>query len=112
VVARAFIGSTPYKTDDKAKQTPERHAARARLVAGLEDPAAEGWQKIGRPLSVVLSDAQRDSLITDPMGDQLDALLCAVQAAYAVLTPGYGIPVDPARAPVDEGWIIGSEWGL
>lgn len=112
LVARAFIGSSPYKTDDKAKQTPERTAARERLVSGLTDPNAPGWGRIGRPLSVILTDTQREALIVDPTGDQLDALLCAVQAAYAVLTPGYGIPDDPAVAPVEEGWIIGSEWGL
>jgi hypothetical protein len=40
------------------------------------------------------------------MGDMLDALLCAVQAARAYLgrDEGYGIPMECDR---DEGWIVG-----
>jgi len=43
-------------------------------------------------------------MINDPSGDQLDALLCAVQAAWSWLRrdEGYGVP---ARADLLEGWI-------
>ncbi|MES9967114.1 MAG: hypothetical protein ABW074_07580, partial [Sedimenticola sp.] len=44
------------------------------------------------------------SLVDDPKGDGLDALLCAVQAAWAWSRRdrGYGIPDDVDRL---EGWI-------
>jgi hypothetical protein len=44
-------------------------------------------------------------LAEDPSGDRLDALLCAIQAAWAWTQrdPGFGLPehVDPL-----EGWIF------
>ena len=42
LLAREVLGRRPYKSDDRARQTPERQTARARLVAALE-PAARGW---------------------------------------------------------------------
>ena len=47
-------------------------------------------------------------LLDDPRGDDLDAVLCLVQAAWGLRRadsagPGYGLPVD-----IDplEGWIV------
>ena len=45
------------------------------------------------------------ALIADGSGDLLDAVICAVQAAWAARQPGYGIP---ASAPAGEGWIVSS----
>ena len=39
----------------------------------------------------------------DHFGDLLDAAICAVQAAWAALRPGYGLP---AAASGGEGWIV------
>jgi hypothetical protein len=86
-----------YKSDTRARQTPERLIARRDIVHALEPGASQlGWR-------VALSHAQRDRLADDPMGDSLDALLCAVQAAWDASQPGWGLPaqVDPL-----EGWII------
>jgi hypothetical protein len=42
------------------------------------------------------------------MADNLDAVLCAIQAAWAYTQrdEGYGIPVECSK---DEGWIVSQE---
>ena len=45
----------------------------------------------------------RSSIVADPSGDCLDAVLCLVQAAVAARQPNRGLPVDVD--PV-EGWIV------
>jgi hypothetical protein len=97
LLARELIGTRSYKSDDKARQTPERLIARKDLLEALE----QGRTRLG--LRVAMSHAQRDALAADASGDRLDALLCLVQAAWAGGQPGYGMPVgvDPV-----EGWIV------
>jgi hypothetical protein len=97
LLARALIGKRSYKSDDVAKQTPERLIARKDIVDGLE----QGRSNLG--LRIRLSAAQREALIDDASGDALDAVLCLLQAAWASQRPGWGLPagVDPL-----EGWIL------
>lgn len=97
LLARALIGTRSYKSDERAKQTPERLIARKDIVEALE----QGRTRLG--LRLALSHAQRDALADDPSGDRLDAVLCLVQAAWASTQPGHGLPsgVDPL-----EGWIV------
>lgn len=97
LLARELIGPRSYKSDERAKQTPERLIARKDLVDALE----QGRTRLG--LRLKLSHAQRDELVADAGGDRLDAVLCLVQAAWAAGQPGYGLPaqVDPL-----EGWIV------
>ncbi|MGA8390508.1 MAG: hypothetical protein WB775_00095, partial [Burkholderiaceae bacterium] len=64
-----------YKSDDRAKQTPERLIARKDLLTALE----HGQSRLG--LRLKLTHAQRDALADDASGDSLDAVLCMVQAA-------------------------------
>ncbi len=99
LLARELIGRRSYKSDDKARQTPERLIARKDLLTALE---------IGRTrldLRLKLTHAQRDALVQDASGDSLDAALCLVQAAWAQRhgAPRYGLPdhLDPL-----EGWIV------
>lgn len=96
LLARELIGTRPYKSDERAKHTPERLIARKDLVDALE----QGRTRLG--LRLRLSHAQRDELVDDGSGDRLDAVLCLVQAAWASRQPRYGLPaeVDPI-----EGWI-------
>jgi predicted RNase H-like nuclease len=91
-----------YKSDDKAKQTPERLIARKDLVTQLE----LGQTRLS--LRLKLTHAQRDALIDDASGDSLDAVLCMLQAAWALLQhekgdKNYGLP---AKTDALEGWII------
>ena len=101
LLARELIGSTSYKSDDKAKQTPERLIARKQLLQALE----MGQTRLG--LRLKLSHAQHDTLVADASGDSLDAVLCMVQAAWAQAQHAaghahYGLPAcDPL-----EGWIV------
>ncbi len=101
LLARELIGNTSYKSDDKAKQTPERLIARKQLLQVLE----LGQTRLG--LRLKLTHAQHDTLVDDASGDSLDAVLCMVQAAWAHAQheagdAHYGLPdCDPL-----EGWIV------
>jgi hypothetical protein len=96
LLARELIGKRSYKSDDAARQTPERLIARKDLLDALE----QGRSRLGVRLRA--SHAQRDALVADASGDKLDAVLCMLQAAWASLQPRHGLPID-----VDplEGWI-------
>lgn len=99
LLARELIDRRSYKSDDRAKQTPERLIARKDLIAALET----GRSRLG--LRLRLTHAQRDALAQDGSGDRLDAVLCLLQAAWADREgpPRWGLPtqVDPL-----EGWIL------
>ena len=99
LLARELIGNRSYKSDDRARQTPQRLIARKDLLHSLE----LGATRLG--LRLKLTNAQRDTLIEDASGDNLDAVLCLVQAAWAARhgAPRYGLPetFDPL-----EGWIV------
>ena len=101
LLAREVLGARSYKSDDKAKQTPERLIARKDLLEALE----QGRTRLG--LRLKLTHAQRDALAADASGDRLDAVLCLLQAAWAWQQheaghARYGLPAfDPL-----EGWIV------
>lgn len=102
LLAREVLGHRSYKSDDRLKQTPERLIARKDLITALE----MGQTRLG--LRLKLTHAQRDTLVDDGSGDELDAVLCLIQAAWAQAqhaqgAPRYGLPeeVDPL-----EGWIV------
>lgn len=99
LLAREVLGQRSYKSDDKARQTPERLIARKDLLTALE----HGQTRLG--LRLKLTHAQRDALTDDASGDALDAVLCLMQAAWAQRqgAPRYGLPdtLDPL-----EGWIV------
>ena len=97
LLAREILGRRSYKNDAKAKQTAERLIARKDLLEALD----QGRTRLG--LRLKLSHAQRDDLVADASGDRLDAVLCLMQAAWALDQPGYGFPaaIDPL-----EGWIV------
>jgi len=105
LLARSVLGSTSYKSDDQAKQTPERLIARKTLINALENGQASLLQAVGQRLK--LTHAQRDALADDASGDRLDAVLCLLQAAWAQRQheagrPRHGLPeCDPL-----EGWIV------
>jgi hypothetical protein len=97
VIARTVIGRRSYKHDTKLKQTPERQMAREELITQI----LNGYLDSSFGLQV---DAPK-KLANDPTGDQLDALLCAIQAAWAWRNRenAFGVPneIDPL-----EGWIF------
>ena len=101
LLAREILARRSYKSDDKARQTPDRLIARKDLLTALEN----GQTRLA--LRLKLSNAQRDALVHDASGDRLDAVLCLMQAAWARRegAPRYGLPatLDPL-----EGWILTS----
>jgi Protein of unknown function (DUF429) len=102
LLAREILKNRSYKSDDKAKQTPERLIARKDLVTQLE----LGQTRLS--LRLKLTHAQRDALIDDASGDSLDAVLCMLQAAWALQQyekgdKNYGLS---AKTDTLEGWII------
>jgi hypothetical protein len=97
LLARELIGARSYKSDDKARQTPERLIARKDLLEALE----QGRTRLG--LRLKLTHAQRDALVADATGDSLDAVLCLMQAGWASGQPRHGLPED--LDPL-EGWIV------
>ncbi len=96
ILARTLIGRRGYKQDTRAKQTHEQHQARTDLLRILRHDGVR--QSHG------ISVSAPDRLVDDPGGDHLDALLCAIQAAWAWThrDEEYGKPLD---ADPMEGWI-------
>lgn len=101
LVARKWIGKQSYKSDDPKKQTSEQAAARRDLVRTI----CSDHLKTHYGFRVELNDELTHPVIQDPTGDSIDALLCAIQAAWAYTQRdrGYGIPSD---CDPNEGWIV------
>ncbi len=101
LLAREVLGNASYKSDDKAKHTPERLLARRELLGALERGQTRLQQRL------VASHALMNRLAEDASGDALDATLCLLQAAWAAQQhaaghEAYGLPAcDPL-----EGWIV------
>jgi len=95
------LGIRLYKNDTSASSA-DRIAARKSIISELQRPSANTQLWIPKPVKT-------SSLIVEKMlhssGDWLDAVLCAVQAAwgYERRSEGYGLPqnTDPV-----EGWIV------
>ena len=88
-----------YKSDTRSEHTPERKAIRRQVVKAL---------LTGKPLGIRLEAerrVQRD-MIEDGSGDTLDAVICAVQAAWANTRPDYGFPRNVIAG---EGWIVSAD---
>ena len=84
----------------KNKVEADRLITRKDIVDRLE----QGRTRLG--LRLKLGHAQREALVDDPGGDRLDAALCLVQAAWASMQPGHGLP---AKVHPVEGWILTAE---
>ncbi len=104
VLARAVTRDS-YKSDTQREQTRRQREARANILEALT--SGELSNRYG--MTVMADDPD---LVDDPTGDTLDALLCAVQAAWAwrnrrQLFCGPGADIDPR-----EGWIAdpGAVW--
>lgn len=97
LLARSVLGQTSYKSDGPARHDEARRQRRARLLNALRD----GEHALG--LRLELDESLAQALIAEGSADQLDAVLCLLQAAWASQQPGYGLPagIDPL-----EGWIV------
>jgi hypothetical protein len=96
VLARRLIGRRGYKNDSRKKQTTDHYEARV----GMLDSLRSGNVLRSHGIQVHADGALAD----DPGGDDLDALLCAVQAASYWVGP-YGPRGAPSNCDPNEGWI-------
>jgi hypothetical protein len=96
VLARQLVGRAGYKNDIARKQTEIQHQTRRAMLDNLLRGKLEARYDLRVEASRTLAD--------DPSGDQLDALLCAIQAAWAwtMREFHYGAPRD---ADPLEGWM-------
>ena len=92
LLAFELVGRRSYKNSPEA----DRLITRKDIVDALE----QGRTRLG--LRLKLSHSQREALVDDASGDRLDAVMCLLQAGWASVQPGAGLPpdVDPV-----EGWI-------
>ena len=97
VLARSALGARSYKSDSRKDQTDQHLAHRRELLATLSGGAAKQWYgfEIIAP----------ETLCNDRTGDELDALLAAIQAAWAWRNraQNFGVPIDADKL---EGWIV------
>jgi hypothetical protein len=95
LLVRKQLGLRPsYKSDTRAEHTAARRGVRRRIVDAL---------LAGQPLGIRLRMEEPSALVEDGSGDLLDAVICAVQAAWAARRPRYGLP---SGTPAGEGWIV------
>jgi hypothetical protein len=103
LLARALAPGS-YKSDTLGLPSAERDkrcALRRQLLEGILSPTIQ--KRLG--FTVHLGEVDPEAFIEDPSGDRLDALFCALQAAWAYTQAhqNYGIPTD---CDPNEGWII------
>ena len=99
--ARAVLVRQSYKSDDKAKQDDQRRAARACLLDTL---LTDNRHPHGLPTLQATSALQK-AMIDDASGDSLDAVLCALQAAWGAQRADQNFGLPPQMDPL-EGWIV------
>ncbi|MEZ5573122.1 MAG: DUF429 domain-containing protein [Halioglobus sp.] len=98
ILARTLIGRRSYKQDTKSKQTTDHLKARGEMLHKITNGALQ--QSHG--LSVIAAQ----ELANDPGADHLDALLCAIQAAWAWTNKDKNFGAPTNLDPI-EGWIAG-----
>ena len=98
---RRYIGRTPYKSDNRSKQTQEKQSARIELIQALQAKAFYHEYEF----NIALSPEFRDRLVEDAAGDELDAVVCAIEVAWSwnQRNENLGIPQKVDRT---EGWIV------
>ena len=98
LVARS-ISRASYKHDERRKQTDARREVRQLMVEALQD----GDHRLAVRLD---AGSHRQALIDDGTGDLLDAVFCALLAAWAWQRRDaqYGLPAFDRL----EGWIVGA----
>lgn len=100
VLARRLVGRRSYKSDTRSRQTPALLETRREILARLRG----GDVVATHGVRVEIRDDRADALVSDPKGDALDALLCAVQAAWAWTRRDAAFGMPPGTDPL-EGWI-------
>lgn len=95
MIARRLIDRRSYKSDDRARQSAAQLQARRDILHLLKQQAPERYG---------LTVEAPEEICDDPGADHLDALLCAVQAAWAWQQRDRNFAA-PANGDRVEGWI-------
>lgn len=96
ILARTLIGRLSYKQDTKSKQTADQLKARQEMLHKI----THGALQKSHGLSIIAAPV----LAVDPGADHLDALLCAIQAAWAWTKKDKSFGA-PKNLDALEGWI-------
>lgn len=99
LVANALAETRSYKNGRNARQRSERRQSRVEIVAALSTKKCANIYG----MTIDPDSMERDRLIEDTSADFLDAVLCAVQAAWAYSQLDYGVPES---CDMLEGWIV------
>jgi len=104
VLARFLVSRASYKNDTRDKQSPALHETRLKMLTELMSTRfQERYGLLVEPPA---------EMANDPTGDSLDALLCAIQAAWAWIHREKLFNNPPVFDPL-EGWIadpIAQDW--
>ena len=93
-----WLGVASYKSDGRRPDEQRRHA-RVSIVEAFDDGRVHARYGV----QVLVPEELKSRLVDDESGDQVDAVLCAIQAAWASRQPNYGIPLN---CESQEGWIV------
>lgn len=104
VLARCLIGRRSYKNDVRSRQSSAQRDARQSLIDSLSGDAVRSTHGIGVTFADDEPSATSAAFVDDPMADRLDAVLCAVQAAWAWERRDERFGEPPDTDPL-EGWI-------
>lgn len=96
VLARHLIGRRSYKNDDSRKRTADQQVAREEILRHLGSGTLLPTHGVIVETDIPFAD--------DPSGDTLDALLCAVQAAWCWRERDRNFGAPEGFDPL-EGWI-------
>lgn len=99
LVAERLLGHRRYKGTGRGGAF-ERRSARERLVSALAEETVAAYG-----IRLRVPDALRTELVADHDGDRVDAVACALQAAWSWQRRDVGFGVPP-EADADEGWIV------
>jgi Protein of unknown function (DUF429) len=106
LVARKCVKRRSYKSDNKEKQTQEHKETRRDIVkAMLDTQTANSVLRQAFGLTIEMPDSLVQEAVQDGSGDKLDAMLCAVQSAWAYTRRDGDYGMKPGCDPC-EGWIV------
>jgi len=100
ILACKFGDGNSYKSDNKKKQTEEQYRVRRGILRNVID----GGCLADYGVQVEGLEPLEDELVVDPTGDKLDALLCAIQAAWSWTQRKAAFGAPPNLDSL-EGWI-------
>ena len=100
LVVQECVGKASYKADSKRKQTDHQEAIRRKILSSLGSVAQQQYG-----ITIQLTPALNQLSELDRTGDTLDAVLCALQAAWSQICER---PINGIASNADprEGWIV------